>query len=106
MPRTLPPASAYQKSGRVRAHLPRVRRAAGTVLGTYCRGIALVQKMGQRSGVELPVGQVVLRRPIQSLLKLSRSPCSNLALELSGDVIGVGTGCRKRGQLCVTHTSN
>ena len=87
-----PPAEFSQKaqikSLGIRSPLQRIGRAAGEILGPRRRGTALVQEVGQGSGVESPLGQVVRRRRDQYFLQLSGSPRADGAQEQSGTDLG------------------
>ena len=51
-----------------------VDRRSRQVLERHCQRTALVQEVGQGARMELPVGEVVCRRPDQSFLQLPRPP--------------------------------
>ena len=91
MSRALPPAGAHQEPGRLRAHLSRIGRAAGKILGRHRQRTALVQEVGQGSGMESSLGQVVCRRPAQSFLQLSRPPRADLPQEQGRTHLGERT---------------
>ena len=85
-------ASPHQEPGGIRAHLQGIGRRSRQILVAHCQRTALVQEVGQSSGMELPVGEMVCRRPDQSLLQLPRSPRRNLAQEQSRDHLGERAG--------------
>src|SRR5882672_10125012 len=81
-----------EEPGGIRSALQRVDRGAGDILGTCCRRTPLVQEVGQSSGMEVALGEVVCRWTAQSFLQLSGPARASGTQEQSRAHLGERTG--------------